>query len=268
MTNLAQQIKRVVVPIDDVPEHERAIRIAERIGAELDAEVQVVSVAKPGDQQAVEEALRQRVHARSGTTVRSIAPPSGSIGGVESALTEIGEQPDVIMCMASRGPTSVGEMLLGSVSAWVFRTVHHPVVVVGPHCRDVVSGSILAIAVDGTPEAEAIIPMALTLATALSVRPVLYQAGTIGARVPSDASETSYLHRLAERVVPGSTLDYEALHDTSVEDALSKLAERDDIAMLAITTRSVTALQRLLHGSVASDVVRHAACPVLVQSIW
>ena len=247
MTDVLQQLSTIIVPLDeDVPDRHRAIDLADRLAAVLGINTELVTVTEP-------------VVSVSGVV---------SVTGVEGAITDLGDRPDVMVCMTSRGPSSVGEMLHGSVSSAVIRAMHHPVLIVGPHSDGSLSGTICAIAVDGSAEAETIIPFAAALAAALGLRPVLYQAGMVGSAVPRDAVESGYLHRLAETAVPGTMLDFETLHGTSAEDALSDLASHDDVALLAMTTRSVTALQRLLHGSVAADVVRHATCPVLVQSIW
>jgi nucleotide-binding universal stress UspA family protein len=247
MADLLQQLTTIYVPVDDdVAGHHRAIDLAERVVSSLGLEIELVTVGEPA------------------------APMTGSasIIGVEGVIAGLAGRPDVLVCMTSRGASSVGEMLHGSVSSAVVRALHHPVLIVGPHSDGALTGTICAIAVDGSAEAEAIVPFATALAMAIGLRPVLYQAGMVGSAVPHDAVESGYLHRLAESAVPGTPLDFETLHGTSAEDALVDLASHGDVAMLAMTTRSVTALQRLLHGSVAADVVRHATCPVLVQSIW
>ncbi len=247
MADLLQQLTTIYVPVDDdVPGRHRATDLAERLAAALGLMVELVNVVEP-------------VTSVTGAT---------SITGVEGVIAGLAGRPDALVCMTSRGASSLGEMLHGSVSSAVVRALHHPVPIVGPHSDGALTGTICAIAVDGSAEAEAIVPFATALALALGLRPVLYQAGMAGSAVPHDAVESGYLHRLAESAVPGTVLDFETLHGTSAEDALIDLASHGDVAMLAMTTRSVTALQRLLHGSVAADVVRHATCPVLVQSIW
>jgi nucleotide-binding universal stress UspA family protein len=265
MTSTLQQLHRIVVPIDDVPDHERAIRIAVELGVALGVAVEVISIV-PAARRADADAAMAAKAAEFGPGVLFSAVTGAP--DVASTLMKIGNRADTLLCLASRGSTSAGELLLGSVSATVFRMTHHPVVVVGPHCTERLHGREIAVALDGTPEAEAILPTALAMADALALSTTLYQAGEVGSAVPMDTNETSYLHGIAERARPGRVLNYEALHDESPEMALSRLATSDDVAMVAVTTRSITALQRLLHGSVASDVVRHASCPVLVQSIW
>lgn len=51
---------------------------------------------------------------------------------------------------------------------------------------------------------------------------------------------------------------------TSVPDAILDYAEQQGTDLIVIGTRGITGVKRFLLGSVASAVVHHAPCPVLV----
>lgn len=90
-------------------------------------------------------------------------------------------------------------------------------------------------------------------------------AGRLLGRAP--ASERDFYlagtaGRLAERGVLVST---RAPTHASPADTIVRIAASDQVQLIAMTTRGLGGADRLLFGSVANAVLRHAPCPVLVM---
>ncbi|MEM1033655.1 MAG: universal stress protein, partial [Myxococcota bacterium] len=108
----------------------------------------------------------------------------------------------------------------------------------------------------------------LTLATVVQpYRPgTLASASLTGASVEAPFIEEAQreLERLKEATVPptvGVTL--ETMVDLSPAGAITNAAEELGVDLIVIGTRGQGGFRRLLLGSVAEQVVRHASCPVL-----
>jgi nucleotide-binding universal stress UspA family protein len=93
--------------------------------------------------------------------------------------------------------------------------------------------------------------------------PAAYGGGEMYYGVPEPDNEA--LRLMLEAVVPTDpAVPYE--HRLVMGDPASEitgLAESENVDMIVISTHGRTGLRRLLMGSVAESVVRHATCPVL-----
>jgi nucleotide-binding universal stress UspA family protein len=69
------------------------------------------------------------------------------------------------------------------------------------------------------------------------------------------------------RATPGvdpARADFDVLHARHPAHELARyVARQDDVGMVAMATRGLSARQRLVHHSTTFDVARHAAVPVL-----
>jgi nucleotide-binding universal stress UspA family protein len=92
--------------------------------------------------------------------------------------------------------------------------------------------------------------------------PVAYGGGEMYYGVPEPA--TNDLKEMLAKVKPtDESVPYE--HHLIVGDpasAITRLAEDENADMIVMGTHGRTGLSRLLMGSVAESVVRHASCPV------
>ena len=85
-------------------------------------------------------------------------------------------------------------------------------------------------------------------------------------RAGADVVETGPVHALAEQLA-GSGLDveWETIHDRHPGKALVHFLNDKPGTLTVVATHGRTGLSRVLAGSVASEVVRHSAGPVVVQ---
>jgi nucleotide-binding universal stress UspA family protein len=125
----------------------------------------------------------------------------------------------------------------------------------------------LLVPLDGSPLAEAILPPAAELATALGSRVVLMHAVHSGAmgRARSTHART-YLSRVAQPL-RSQGLDVETLvfsHGTTAE-AICRAARQVDADLIALATHGRTGLGKAVLGSVTLDVLHRSDRPLLVR---
>lgn len=251
---------RLLVPVDDAHDRAAAIDVVKLLAERLGAAVELLSVVHPEVKVTTESSLTYKQLGLEYTT-RTVRSAS-----VVDSITEQMQRTGTLLCLPTSARTAVIETLTGSVSAALLRHSTTPILVIGPHCVAAIPGTILAIAVDGTPDSERIVAPALDLAESLQLVPMLYQVLKPGAQyMVADARESSYVARLAERFSrPGLAVQYDVLHDDHPARALTRLTEDANIAVLAMSSHGDAPNERLLLPSIAHGVIRHAHCPVFL----
>ena len=137
----------------------------------------------------------------------------------------------------------------------------------------------ILVPLDGSPFAEQVLPLAATIARRAGMcldlvkvhrsHPVGYAQDTMLAALDvegrSRALAGAYLERVAERIDDRLHVVRRLVDDPSpVPEVICGEAARGAAAMIAMTTHGRTGLLRLLRGSVADGVLRHATVPVLL----
>lgn len=252
--------RRVIIPVDVSNVSAAAIECAADLATRLAVEVVLTSVSSARDAGVVRDSLTELAAADlPGAEVRVIA----SDDDVEAVLvSEFLATPESLWCVASRGRTAVGELLFGSISADLVRDAQAPIMIIGPHARSRPQASVLAVALDGSDVGEAILPTAADLAGQLGLSLRLLQVGH--GEMPSDADETSYVHRVATQLAHPADIDFDVLHGDAADQLADYLSVNADVAVLAMSTRGIPAGARVSVPSVAMRVVRHAQTPVLM----
>jgi nucleotide-binding universal stress UspA family protein len=256
-------ITRVTIPVDFSEVSVAAVDIGRWLAGRAGTTTELVAVTTPRYERVTDAALASLVADQPDdtTTHRTITIDSDDIEG--ALVHDLLDAHDTLWCVGSHGRTALGELLFGSVSADLVRDAERPIVVAGPHATVRADADVLAVALDGSAMAETIVPEALRLAGALGMRLRLLQVGL--GDVPADATDTAYLARVAERLLPHpDAADYDTLHG-DVDAELEDYVERNtDVAMLALTTRGVPAGARLSVPSLSMKVLRKAVVPVLM----
>ena len=189
-----------------------------------------------------------------------------------AALVEIlGQRAGSLCCMATHARAPAGEAVFGSVSAKVVRAGVAPVVLFGPgfSAQRAPKTANLVVCLDSSPLSEAILPTAAAIAKGADARICLVEMvqSHPGVRAASEpVLESAYVRKQAEKLASeyGINADWEALHGKRPSDAIADFARHLPSPMIALTTHGRTGLSRLIAGSVAQRVIRHADCPVLV----
>lgn len=214
-------------------------------------------------------------------TVDSDAPLAEAIG--EAA----GEAEADLVVMTTHGRGPFARFWLGSVSDEFLRHTPVPTLVLRP--RDDNSPANLTarptlrhliVALDGSDLAERVIDPATRLATQFgadvtlvlvlgsasdsAVVPRIKRSDPADATTPADRAER-YLDRLARSIAEkGGTARTKLVREGAPGEVVLGIAGNDPASGIALATHGYSGITRLLMGSVADDVVRHAPGPVLV----
>jgi nucleotide-binding universal stress UspA family protein len=259
-------IKQFVVPLDGLPKNDRAIDTAVALAARANATVEIVSVVSAGmeDEDLIEMDAIAGQH--EGVTMTRVLTDRDSI---ETTLLQAVAGPERVLCIASAGHGALAELLDGSVSENIIRRSTEPVVAVGPHAETRSKASVLAVALDGSPTSETVLPAAQAIAEQLGlslmllgVHPPLH-----GGRSPTghvDQHETNYLARIAHQIDPTRRLvNWDVLHNDNVVDALVDYSKHEEVALIAMATHGPHYLERFFLGGITFRVIKRAMCPVV-----
>jgi nucleotide-binding universal stress UspA family protein len=190
-------------------------------------------------------------------------------------VAELERYPQAIAALTTHGRTAWVEAILGNVALRVIRDAKRPVIVFCPlgSAREAPKKiSTVALALDGSPFSEKMIPHAVKLAQFLSARLTLIQALPIHPTVAplaqhekSDVLESSYLHRKAAAIkaAHGFEPQWEVLHGEPAE-AICRFLGGAPETMLAMTTHARVGIEHIVLGSVAGACVRRAGVPLLL----
>lgn len=262
----------IVVPLDGSTFAERAVRPACSMAMRLDgARVLLVSCVS-----ADSGGSSRRLH--------EIAEKFGDVVHMEIRLFEdaepadaietiLDEDPDATVFMATHGRGGLRSAVLGSVTRKVVCRSTRPLVLVGPKCETVLlpgeRGRMLVCS-DGSAFSDNVLSEAAGWSDRLGLEPWVVEVVVpdedpeSARRIPNRMVDAAQVHldHLVERLpVPART---RVLHGNPSR-AVAAFAEELPAEMIAMATHGRTGLTQLAMGSVATEVVRHAPCPVLVS---
>jgi nucleotide-binding universal stress UspA family protein len=260
-------LNRIVVPVAPDEIEPVALGVALAFADRLNAPIELVTVSPERDAAKARDHLASLADNMSGATSHVIVGED-----VESELVgEAIHDPDSLLVVSSVARRAITESMWGSVSEQLARDAGVPLLLVGPHATDRLSGDppepILLIPLDGSPESEAIIGPALNLARALRLQARLVQVVDPDAVPDSVRSvESSYLHNVAKTwhdVDP--RIEYDVLHGRRPSKAISDyVAVQDHIVLVAMATRGLPVAGRLIHPSTTFSLLRQSLVPVVV----
>ena len=204
-----------------------------------------------------------------------------SASGPEAVLHIAKELDADLIVTGTRGHTGFKHLLLGSVAEEIVRTAHRPVLAIHPgdavpdpgHLRillptdfsdDATAALEQAVALLAGPGADCTLALVHMLHTPIMLAPV----------VGDMAMRAVFIEQAREKALEGLERIADALRKQgySVEtivregdpaDGLAEIASDKQSSLIAMGTRGLTGLKRIVHGSVADRTVRHARCPVL-----
>lgn len=287
----------IVVPLDGSPLAEQALPFAEAL-AELSGSPLLLLCASyvpslPGldvaDEQvkAVTDAEIYLHRAASRLKKRGIAVETCAPYGPPKKVIarEAAARKAWLIAMATHGRGGLDRVLYGSVTEGVVRQSPVPVLLVRAwHAGDskdrLLASSPILVPLDGSLHAEAALPVARYLASALHARLILAQAiqpldpaltpdGMAASlftedRPTAEREARAYLQHLADSLAEGGIAVDLAVRFGEPSEVVSTLAEERGVALTVLVTHGRTGLDRLLLGSVSERIVRHGATPVLL----
>lgn len=177
-----------------------------------------------------------------------------------------------LIAISTHGRGGLVRLTAGSVTEEVLRKTDVPLLVNRPGTR-VQEWKTLSVALDGSEQAEAVLPDVVALARSLGATVELIQvafpvmAGGVGetAIVLPPEDPRPYLNGVAARIESqGVTARVVALEGPPAGELLRHL-QASGASLLCMTTHGRSGLARLFLGSVAEEVLRKAPCPVLLR---
>jgi nucleotide-binding universal stress UspA family protein len=262
-----------VVPLDGSAFAERALRPACAIAARLEHARVLLVQCEPDDV----EVARRYLHDRASLYADVVDIDTRIVDSgdpAETILSIAATEADGMLCMATHGRGGLRATVLGSVSTKVVCGSVRPLVLVGPHCRNTLlptERGRLLVCSDGSTSSNSVIPTASTWSDRLRLEPWLTEV------VPPDENPEPAHEPHPNREVEAARVRLDALaagfgttpaHTDVLHGAPGRsipwFAERLPAAMIAMATHGRSGLSRIAMGSVATDVVRHAPCPILL----
>jgi nucleotide-binding universal stress UspA family protein len=282
-------LKHVLVPLDGSPSAESALPYAEvlarRTGAALTLVRATPYASGPAQVRAIEDAEKYLTDLAMGLGDRGVnaevAVPYGSPS--TWIVEEVGLRKIDLIVMATHDRTGPDRWLHGSVAEAVVRHSGVPVFVVRaadglrPTQRLDQSAPVLVVPLDGSPFAEAALPVACDLAGALNARLVL--VGVVpapGQLVAGDGAVVTYVAEDFEALAEDTRMylsDVAARITPSPEwvmctgDAATEIAaeaQARGAAAIVMATHGRTGLARSLLGSAAGHIMYQGATPLVL----
>ena len=297
--------KKILVPLDGSKTAETVLPNVIRLARESKAKVVLFTVESLGDSAGRALSSRNETGSTAATLEKPDAEMKAYLDSAASMLAGVGVETTIVtttgdaaeeilaystengcdlIAMSTRGRSALKRGLMGSVTDAVVRASKVPALAVGPKSvegKDL-DGSIRSVAVplDGSELAEAVLPHVEELAELLSLEVVLLRVVRLapwayGAheRVPLDTTDIEmaleaeameYLDAVEERIkAKGISCHTEVLHGVPWDKIVAFAGNNADM-MVAISTHGRSGLPRLVLGSVADMVIRSLETPALV----
>jgi len=270
---MTAEIRRILVPMDGSSEAEVALGAIMPLVRAYRPEVTVFCVLEGPDPSLKAPAYLAKACAalRSNGVNASLDVREGK--PAEQILAYAREKGVDLIALSTHGRTGIGRVLVGSVTEEVLRKATAPVLVCRPGTVQPEWKRIL-VALDGSPRAEEVfedaVPLALKLGLPLHLvrvaLPVVSGAGVGEFPIVIPAEDPMpYLKEAAARLrARGVEARPVGLEGRAAFEVLRYAAE-EGTSLIAMTTHGRTGLSRVLLGSIAEEILRHAPCPVLVR---
>ncbi|HKN66109.1 MAG TPA: universal stress protein [Gemmatimonadaceae bacterium] len=276
----------IMVALDGSDKGRRALSVALGLAEIADTGVHLVRVVRPITERILNqvellgldpknapgrrEAEEELVSIVRDLTMRSSRALSWELlEGADVAVTldRVARERDVrALVMGTRGASSTGLAIFGSVADRVMRECPKPVVLVPPGAFDIVGKQIqirrLLVPLDGSALAARSIDFLLEIPRSIELEFVLVEVVQNETDAPvaqrSLQSAADRLNGRSAEAVPRIVLAEDRVR--AIVDAVREFA----VDMIAMSTRGEGGLRRLVLGSVAEGVVRAAEVPVLL----
>jgi nucleotide-binding universal stress UspA family protein len=257
-------LRTLLVPLDGSPLAEQAVPVAAMLAKVTGAKLHFATVAPS---LAEREYLRQNAEAVA--TTHGVETSTALLQGhAPLALAAYVEEHDVdLVVMTTHGRGGASRLWLGSVADQLLRRTAAPVLLLRAGRPTPSAGfhSIL-VGLDGSPESEAALGPALSLAATTPGSHVVL-AQVIEPLVPEIeiGPATGWLEHLAHRArLKGIPATARVVLGNRVAESIHQLAQTTEADLIVVGTHATRGIERLALGSVADKVVRGADQAVLV----
>lgn len=250
---------RVVVGTDGSQRALRAVPVGARAAASFRCPLELVHVPADDDPDGLD------------LTGARVVPGADPASALVRLVSE--SDPPGLLCLSSRGRSALAEVVFGSVTAQVLRTLHAPMLITGPGLEEPhPRWRRLLVCLDGSDTSASILPVATAWAQQLDLDVRLLHVGYPIGDPRIGEVDVPEEERAAARQVAAAAQDLEAEgitvrwsidEHTQVAQGITERAGRGGADLVALATHGRTGLARLIAGSVALEVVRRTSVPVL-----
>ena len=260
----------IIVPLDGSAAAARALPPAVALAKEAHVPLVAMTVTTPSFASSTTDRIRDQI-AAAGLRYPTIELLLSALPPADPLLAAMNRRPGSLLVMTTHGHSHIGQ-LLGGTAESLLRARTGATLLIGPSCdADVFKPTgPLIIPVDGSDVAETVLPLAAAWCVSFPFEPevvsvidpevetLLAVSGDIGSEsgVPSRAAASL-------EATTGLAVDWRVLHDNRPADGIVRRATDADASLIAMSTHGRTGLGRVLLGSVATQVVHKAPCPVL-----
>jgi nucleotide-binding universal stress UspA family protein len=204
-----------------------------------------------------------------------------SASGTE-AVAYVAKQSDAkVIVTGTRGLTGFKHLLLGSTAEAIVRTANRPVLAIHPGDAVPGDGALrIVLPTDFSDDARLALDQALALlddrgeASTLVLVHVIHTPGLLAPMVGDVSVRQLFiqqardaavegLERLAESLKGAGRTVEAVVREGDPAETVAAIAGEKKASLIAMGTRGLTGLKRIVHGSIADRTVRHASCPVL-----
>ena len=275
--------KRILIATDFSDPAKVAVREGRALAEAFGAEVTLLHVVDRDDPEEVRdksdellESLRaELLEGLDNVTLRSVPNDHADVAICGEAVVQASD----LIVAARHGDHSVAEHFLGSTTERVVRHASCSVWVAHPEDDEFTRGRLVMACSDLSEHSERAAIEAAEIAEAFSSSLVLAHVYTFdappfayGGKEPRrnegmERHATERLEALAKDKLGGREVSLAVREHESAVAGLCDIASEREAGLVVVGTRGRTGLKRLLIGSVAERVVRHAPCSVLVVRI-
>ena len=251
----------VIVPLDGAARDRVALAMADAVALAHGCPVDLLQVAYEDEVFEAKRHLDDMAELLRASVGRRVVVTHAEV--VDAIVGQQESHPGSLLCMATHARTGAAELLLGSHAGALLRTAQHPLLLVGPHAVVPAELGVVLTCLDGSSEAEAILPAAETWARALGGRLWLVQVAPPGSL--QGPGELGQLQRAASRLARDTRVDWDLLHGKDVAHTIVAHARELSASVIAMGTHGRSGATERLLGSIAMRVAHDATVPVLVQ---
>lgn len=282
--------EKVLVPVDGSELSDRVLEQLRPVLLREDVELLLLRVVSPvageserASQERFDAATAHVERLRAGLEARGVSARARVVRGDPAAviLEQVAAEAPSLVAMSTHGRSGPARWVRGSVAERVLRACPAPLLLAntaaidrgaaGPWTR-------VLVPLDGSSEAEAVLPLAVELARLHGGEVELFRVGwfapaAMDYAVPAPIYPASLDELLAgleparaRAALAGVRVSKRAVHGLPAEAILAE-AERVPGTLVAMTTHGRSGVDRWVLGSVAENVLRACTTPVLLSRV-
>ena len=265
----------VVVPLDGSDAAAGALRAAATIATALNVPVRMVGFHLPNEDGGDLRARLRTQAEQLGPTRRTIETGVAHWSVADHIESVLQASPQALCVMSTHGRGRSAGMV-GSVALDLSGAIDRPLLLVGPSfapTRFRMHGPAV-VAADGSERDDATLNAVADFVRTFDYTPHVAQVlpkstggTTRRSDLPAESAGAARVARQLDALVgdAGNRAEFEVLHGNPAT-ALLDYVDAIRATVVVMTSRGEAGLDRVRHGSVTADIIRHSSCPVLVAA--